>query len=102
MLLELFEHQVIKAPILCTVCETGASVTYRELNEKAIDCASLRRMRIGPESVVGLLAYRNVDFLTAVLAVFKAGGAYLAIRSGSVRRVTARYESEQSCSCACD
>jgi amino acid adenylation domain-containing protein len=32
---------------------------------------------LGPDVVVALLAPRGIDFLTSVLAVFKAGGAYL-------------------------
>jgi amino acid adenylation domain-containing protein len=32
---------------------------------------------VGSDAVVGLLAERSIDFLTAVIAVLKAGGAYL-------------------------
>jgi len=80
---ELFEHQVDQSPDTVAACCGRASMTYRELNEKANRLAhQLRGMGIGPESVVGLLAYRNIDFLTAVLAIFKAGGAYLPLDPG--------------------
>lgn len=55
-----------------------ASMTYGELNERANRLAGrLRRMGVGPERVVALSIGRSMDMLVAVLAVLKAGGAYL-------------------------
>ncbi|WP_447980434.1 amino acid adenylation domain-containing protein [Candidatus Nitrospira bockiana] len=53
-------------------------LTYRQLNARANRVArALAAEGVGPETVVALLDERGVDFLTMVLAVFKAGGAYL-------------------------
>src|SRR5262249_25589607 len=59
------------------VCDS-ASVTYAALNRRANRLARiLVREGVGPEVLVAFLADRGIDLLTAILAVFKAGGAYL-------------------------
>ncbi len=75
---ELFEAQVARTPeAVAVVCE-GEQLTYRELNRRANRLAHhLRAVGVGPEVLVALLAERGGDFLVAILAVFKAGGAYL-------------------------
>ncbi|MEZ4868993.1 MAG: amino acid adenylation domain-containing protein [Caldilineaceae bacterium] len=53
-------------------------LTYRELNARANRLArQLMAHGVGPDTIVALLAERNPDFLTAILAIFKAGGAYM-------------------------
>ncbi|MFN8481456.1 MAG: amino acid adenylation domain-containing protein [Anaerolineae bacterium] len=53
-------------------------MTYGELNERANRLAvRLRRLGVGPERVLALSIGRSPDMLVAVLAVLKAGGAYL-------------------------
>src|SRR5205085_845126 len=49
---------------------------YRQLLHGAV-AAYLRRLGVGGEPVVGLLAERGADFLAAVLGVWRAGAAYL-------------------------
>ncbi|MCX4448243.1 amino acid adenylation domain-containing protein [Streptomyces sp. NBC_01789] len=54
------------------------TVTYGELNGRANRLArTLRDEGVGQETVVALLADRNIDYLVAILAVLKAGGAFL-------------------------
>ena len=54
--------------------------TYRELNERANRLARVLLARgLGREAVVAVVCERNLDWLAAVLAVFKAGGVYLPI-----------------------
>jgi len=54
------------------------SLTYRQLNEQANRLAHLLREKgVGPDKVVGLMAGRSVEMIIALLAVIKAGGAYL-------------------------
>src|SRR5205823_6611047 len=55
-------------------------LTYRELNPRANQLArALLARRLAREGVVGVVTERNLDWLTAVLAIFKAGGSYLPI-----------------------
>jgi amino acid adenylation domain-containing protein len=74
----LFEEQAAHAPeAVALVCE-GEQISYGELNRRANRLAHhLRELGVGPETVVALLAERGIALVTAILAVFKAGGAYL-------------------------
>ncbi|MFE5613490.1 amino acid adenylation domain-containing protein, partial [Streptomyces sp. NPDC056540] len=76
----LFEAQVDRTPDgIAVVCD-GVELAYRELNEQANRLARyLVGQGVGPESVVALLMERSVDLVVALLAVLKAGGAYLPI-----------------------
>ncbi|WP_424188004.1 amino acid adenylation domain-containing protein [Actinokineospora sp. G85] len=61
------------------VCE-GESLTYAELDERTDGlAAALQRLGVGPESVVAVAVPRGVDLVVSLLAVLKAGGAYLAL-----------------------
>jgi len=75
---ELFEEQAESRPDAVAVAYRDQEVSYRELNARANHMAgTLLELGVGPEVVVALLAERGIDFLIAILAVFKAGGAYL-------------------------
>ena len=75
---ELFEKQVERTPNAVAVKDEQQELTYRELNEQANRLAhQLVEIGVGPESLVALLAERGIPLLTAILAIFKAGGAYL-------------------------
>src|SRR2546429_484996 len=53
-------------------------LTYRTLNARANQLArALLKRGLARESVVGVVTERNLDWMTAVLAIFKAGGTYL-------------------------
>ncbi|MFB7899684.1 amino acid adenylation domain-containing protein, partial [Streptomyces xiamenensis] len=79
---ELFAEQVARTPEAVAVVDDGdgSSLTYAELDTRA---ASLARVLVdagvGPESFVAVLLPRSTDLVTALLAVHKAGGAYLPI-----------------------
>lgn len=74
---ELFEEQVARAPGAKVVCETS-TLHYEELNRQANRLSRLLIARgVGPEQVVALLLPRSVEMVTAILAVHKAGAAYL-------------------------
>ncbi|CAN7202742.1 amino acid adenylation domain-containing protein [Bradyrhizobium sp. LjRoot220] len=73
-----FEEQVREYPdaIALVFCETKLS--YGELNKRANRLArGLRDCGVGTDVVVGLALERGVAMMVALLAVLKAGGAYL-------------------------
>jgi amino acid adenylation domain-containing protein len=74
----LFEERAARHPDrVAAVCD-GRSLTYAGLDRRANHLAErLIERGVGGESVVALLAERGLDFLTAMLGVFKAGAAYL-------------------------
>ncbi|HEY0603676.1 MAG TPA: amino acid adenylation domain-containing protein [Herpetosiphonaceae bacterium] len=74
----LFETQAARTPEAIAVSYADQQLTYAELNRRANRLArQLVARGVGPDVVVALLAERGPDLLTAILAVFKAGGAYL-------------------------
>ncbi|HEX6289408.1 MAG TPA: amino acid adenylation domain-containing protein, partial [Herpetosiphonaceae bacterium] len=75
---QIFEAQVARTPDATAVVFGERSLTYRELNERANRLArTLAQRGVGPDCVVALYAERSINFLVAILAIFKAGGAYL-------------------------
>ncbi|AHH99514.1 amino acid adenylation domain-containing protein [Kutzneria albida] len=76
----LFETQVSVQPDVVAVVHGAESLTYRELNERANRLARyLVAQGVGPERFVGVAMPRSVDLAVALLAVVKAGAAYLPI-----------------------
>ncbi|MCT4686726.1 non-ribosomal peptide synthetase [Vallitalea sp.] len=75
---ELFEHQVLLTPDKVAVADGTRKITYDLLNKKA-NCIArlLRNNKKSTESIIAILARRNVAFLTAILSIFKARGVYL-------------------------
>ncbi|RUT36533.1 amino acid adenylation domain-containing protein [Paenibacillus zeisoli] len=54
------------------------TMTYRELNERANRMAHhLRKRGVSANDIVGIMADRSLDMVVGILAVLKAGGAYL-------------------------
>lgn len=77
---EMFEEQVQRTPQAVSVTSDGAGLTYEELNARANQLATrLRRLGVGPDVIVGLYLDRSIDLVVGLLAVLKAGGAYLPI-----------------------
>ena len=74
----LFEAQVERTPTSVAIVCQEERISYQELNRQANQLAyHLRDCGIGPETLVALLAERSIAFVVAILAIFKAGGAYL-------------------------
>jgi amino acid adenylation domain-containing protein len=77
---ELFERRVAAHPDAVAAQHAGRQWTYRELNARANRLArALLARGLRREGVVAVVAERNLDWMAAVIAIFKAGGAYLPI-----------------------
>ena len=76
----LFEQQAKKTPDKIALVCNHETITYRALNKKANQLAHyLKSIGIGSETVVAFRLPRSIEAITVILAVFKAGGAYLPI-----------------------
>ncbi|UCH93956.1 MAG: amino acid adenylation domain-containing protein [Candidatus Aminicenantes bacterium] len=91
---ELFEEQVEQTPdhvalVGTTRCPSdmkvnvlgeNISITYKELNEKSHQLAHLLRKKgVAAETIVGIMTERSLKMIIGILAVLKAGGAFLPI-----------------------
>jgi len=77
---QLFEAQVEQTPDAVAVVFEDKQLTYTQLNAQANRLAwFLLEQGVGPDTTVALLAERSIDFLSAMMAVFKVGGAYLPV-----------------------
>jgi amino acid adenylation domain-containing protein len=77
---ELFEEGVRAHPDAVAAVHGERRWTYRELNSRANRLGrALRARGLRREDVVTVVTERNLDWMAAVLAIFKAGGVYLPI-----------------------
>jgi amino acid adenylation domain-containing protein/non-ribosomal peptide synthase protein (TIGR01720 family) len=83
-LAEVFAAQAARRPhAMAVVCE-GVSLSYGDLNLRANRLARhLRGLGVRPEVLVGLCVERSLDMVVGILAIVKAGGAYLPLDPGS-------------------
>ncbi len=77
---QLFEEQVTKTPDNIAVEYENTKLTYKELNTKANDVATiLQNKGVEADSIVGIMIDRSLDMIVGIIAILKAGGAYLPI-----------------------
>ncbi|MFF9580605.1 amino acid adenylation domain-containing protein [Streptomyces achromogenes] len=77
---ELFERRAREHPERVAAVHGERTWTYGELNARANRLAhALLERGLGPEDVVAVVTERDLDWLAATLAVFKAGGVYLPV-----------------------
>ncbi|HEV3294386.1 MAG TPA: amino acid adenylation domain-containing protein, partial [Streptosporangiaceae bacterium] len=77
---ELFGEQVARTPDATAVIYDGTQLTYAELNARANQLARyLVSLGAGPEQLAAIAMPRSADMIVAVLAVLKAGAAYLPV-----------------------
>src|SRR5881296_133877 len=77
---QLFEVRARANPNAIAAVHGDGQWTYRQLNGRANQLArALLARGLSREGVIAVVTERNLDWMAAVLAIFKAGGAYLPI-----------------------
>ncbi|WP_217441728.1 non-ribosomal peptide synthetase [Myxococcus sp. CA039A] len=83
---ERFEAQAALTPDALAVLDDSSSLSFSQLNQRSNQLAHLLRARgVGPEVRVALCLERSVDSLVALLAILKAGAAYVPLDSAYPR-----------------
>ena len=95
---QLFESQVARTPDAIALVFEGVEWSYAELNRRANQLAHhLRDWGVGPDLVVPVFLERTPELLITLLAVMKAGGAYLPLIPGlPIRRLAAMIEASHA------
>jgi amino acid adenylation domain-containing protein/non-ribosomal peptide synthase protein (TIGR01720 family) len=77
-LIDLIIEQETRTPDAIAVVTAEETLSYAELGARARGLAArLRELGVGPDSVVGICAHRGAAMMVGLLAVHRAGGAYL-------------------------
>nr|QEO74755.1 condensation domain-containing protein [uncultured bacterium] len=77
---QLVERQAGRQPDALALSLEDEQITYGELNRRANRLAHrLRRLGAGPEVMVGVCMERSIEWVIAVLGVFKSGGTLVSI-----------------------
>ncbi len=76
--LDRFTARVAERPDVAAVVDGDTTLTYRDLDAAASRLARLLvASGVGPETVVGVCLDRSATLIVCLLAIWKAGGAYL-------------------------
>lgn len=77
---QVFAEQAGKTPERTAVSFPGGSMTYRALRERAESLSrQLASLGVKPEAVVGIMTQRAPEMIVGILAILRAGGAYMPI-----------------------
>ena len=77
---KMFEQQVARTPKVPALLFEQQTVSYQQLNEQANRVAHwLRSQGVGGDDFVAVMLERSVEMVVALIAVLKAGAAYLPI-----------------------
>jgi amino acid adenylation domain-containing protein len=80
---QLIEAQVELTPHTIAVSFAGEELTYRELNQRANQLARyLQTLGVKPEVLIAICIERSLNMLVGLLAILKAGAAYLPLDPG--------------------
>ncbi|MEG3967385.1 AMP-binding protein [Microcoleus sp. T2B6] len=75
---KLVESQVRQTPNAIAALFSTEQITYQELNNKANQLAHyLKSLGVNSETLIGLCVERSLNMLIGLLAVLKAGSAYV-------------------------
>lgn len=78
LIFDLFEEQVVKTPHHIAAVYGDQRLTYQQLNEQANQLAHYLRSRgVKKESLVAVYLERSLEMLVAILAILKAGAAFV-------------------------
>jgi amino acid adenylation domain-containing protein/non-ribosomal peptide synthase protein (TIGR01720 family) len=78
----IFEERAAQVPQAIAIVQGKRSMSYGELNQRANSLAHcLIEKGVGPESLVGVALERSADMVAAIIAIWKAGAAYLPLDS---------------------
>ena len=79
-MLDFFEERAARSPDEKALLFNGGALTYRELNARANALAQkLRSKGVDRGSNVAMMLYRSFEMMVGIIAIWKAGGAYLPI-----------------------
>jgi amino acid adenylation domain-containing protein/non-ribosomal peptide synthase protein (TIGR01720 family) len=95
---DLFEEQVVKHGDNIAVQQGDNKLSYRELNIISNKLANrLSKMGVGPDVLVGIYIEKSVEMISSILAVLKAGGAFIPIDSDyPIDRIDAMMEDSKA------
>ncbi|MFZ2177037.1 MAG: amino acid adenylation domain-containing protein, partial [Rhodococcus sp. (in: high G+C Gram-positive bacteria)] len=79
-LAELFEQRAVEQPDAAAVTFGDITLTYRELERRSAEVAAhLQASGVAAEDLVAIVLPRSIDLIVAILAVTRAGAAYVPI-----------------------
>lgn len=78
-IIAMFEHQVQDSPDMIAIKQDGRTLTYSQLNKEANRLAHEITKHINHEDIVAIMYENSIEAIISILAVQKAGGAYLPI-----------------------
>jgi amino acid adenylation domain-containing protein/thioester reductase-like protein len=92
---EAFDDRAARQPDAAAVVSAAGDLTYRQLRESANQLAHYLRSRgVTPETLVGVGLERGAETIRGLLAVLKAGGAYLPLDPSLPSRRLAQMQEE--------
>jgi len=81
-IVDLFHRQATLTPDNIAVVDEVSEITYAELDRRSdVLATALRKAGVSMDTFVAIMLPRRKEFLIAVFAVFKAGGAYIPLDS---------------------
>ena len=81
-IVDLFHRQATLTPDHIAVVDEVSEITYAELDRRSdVLATALRKAGVSTDTFVAVMLPRCKEFLVAVFAVFKAGGAYIPLDS---------------------
>ena len=81
-IVDLFHRQAMLRPDNIAVVDEVSEITYAELDRRSdLLATALRKAGVDTDCFVAIMLPRRKEFLVAMLAVFKAGGAYIPLDS---------------------